>query len=107
MCEKAATTSNPENPNTLNKVHKQNRIPDASGGQMKQDKLPKDGKPPLQLQEEQLVYGINQLLRQESHIHPLISIQPQSTDLPIENYHRFKEGHQKLRFKLNYTSPLI
>jgi hypothetical protein len=54
MCEKSATTSNPENPNTLNKVHKQNRIPDASGGQMKQGKLPKDGKPPPQLHEEQL-----------------------------------------------------
>ena len=54
MCEKSATTSNPENPNTLNKVHKQNRIPDASGGQMKQDKLPKNGKPPLQLHEEHL-----------------------------------------------------
>jgi hypothetical protein len=52
--QKSATTSNPENLNTLNKIHKQNRIHDASSSQMKQDKLPKDDKPPLQLHKEQL-----------------------------------------------------
>jgi len=81
-------------------------MPNTSDGQMMQDKLPKDSKPPLQLHEEQLRQR-DQSIAEARIQDTLISIQPQSIELIIENCHRFKVGHQEHTFKLNYSFPLI